>query len=163
MNIFSSSGLLVLTLLVLCWPRFASAGTWTTGRSMEVDRCASAWLIKTHIDPQATFQLIEDKTLVTTGTAFDLPVAELRRDQRRSTYDALVHTYALKNAKVLALGLLVHDIEINFAGVTLPEAKRLENELRHILHLHSEPQGALQACMDFLDTYSPPAEKGAIP
>ncbi len=87
--------------------------TWDT---FEVDKCASIWLIKRFIAPEAQIKFYPHGTTITAGIPFDTPNAKFRRYATKSTYEILMEHYKLKNPRLYYIGFLVHDIEINTWG-----------------------------------------------
>jgi hypothetical protein len=51
---------------------------WATRAGVHIDRAACAWLIRRHLDPDATFLFVDDPAEVPPdATAFDMRGAEL--------------------------------------------------------------------------------------
>lgn len=88
---------------------------WVTRHRPHVDRCASAWLIKRFIDKDAVFEFISKESPVPEGAiAFTLPNAELNPVEGvRTTFDALVEKYQVKDPIVMKIKDLVRDYEFN--------------------------------------------------
>jgi len=88
---------------------------WVTRHRPHVDRCASAWLIKRFIDKDAVFEFISRESPVPEGAiAFTLPSAELSPvGGVRTTFDALVEKYRVKDPIVTKIKDLVRDYEFN--------------------------------------------------
>jgi len=84
--------------------------TWDT---QEVDKCASIWLIKRYIAPQAEIRFFKKGEPITEGIQFDTPTALFRRYHNKSTFETLLDHYKLKEDKLIYLGRIIHDIEIN--------------------------------------------------
>ena len=84
--------------------------TWDT---LEADKCASIWLIKRYIAPQAEIRFFKKGEPITEGIEFDTPAALFRRYHNKSTFETLLDHYKLKQEKLIHLGLIIHDIEIN--------------------------------------------------
>lgn len=61
--------------------------TWNVG---EPDRVGAIWLMKRHVDPNAVFHFVEPMSQVRFGTAFDIPEADIRRTQDRSTFEEVL-------------------------------------------------------------------------
>jgi hypothetical protein len=100
---------------------------FSTWEGLEVDKCASIWLIKRFIDPQALIRFHKKGQFVTEGIVFDTPDAQFRRSHIQSTFESLVAHYKIQDAKVIYLSKIIHDIEIN-----VWEKKRFKETL-HIL------------------------------
>jgi hypothetical protein len=88
---------------------------WTTRHEPHLDRCASAWLIKRFIDPDATFAFVGRNEAPPSGSIpFVLPGAEINPVEGVSTsYDALVAKYQVSNPVALRIGEIVHDYEVD--------------------------------------------------
>jgi hypothetical protein len=101
-------------LLAVCSQADDTKHFYSTGSRLEIDRCASAWLILRHIDPSAQFKFFPEGDLITSGIPFDTPDAELRRTHNLSTYEVILDKYDIKDSKLIKLGHIVHELEINF-------------------------------------------------
>ena len=85
---------------------------WVTRHNPHVDRCASIWLIKTFIDEKAVFEFISREDPIPEGaTPFTLPDAELRPKYGRTTFDALIEKYEIKDAIVAKIQEIIRDAE----------------------------------------------------
>jgi len=72
--------------------------TWDT---MEVDKCASAWLIKRFVDKEAEFKFFPSGELITEGIPFDTPDSEFRRYHNMSTFESILKKYTEKNLRAV--------------------------------------------------------------
>jgi hypothetical protein len=88
---------------------------WATRHEPHLDRCASAWLIKRFIDPDATFAFVgRDEAPPSGSIPFVLPGAEVNPVEGVSTsYDALVAKYRVRDPAALGIGEIVHDYEVH--------------------------------------------------
>lgn len=88
---------------------------WVTRTKPHVDRCASAWLIKRFIDRRAEFKFIaKDDPIPEGSTAFTLPLAEIKPvEGKKTTYDALLDKYDVRDPIAVRLGRFIHDFEID--------------------------------------------------
>ncbi|MGI8550152.1 MAG: chromate resistance protein ChrB domain-containing protein [Dehalococcoidia bacterium] len=71
---------------------------WVTTERLQIDRLASAWLIRRFIDPEAYFTFVPRETKadrVTDGTPFHLEGAALAHHHGRSTFEAILSAYHL--------------------------------------------------------------------
>jgi len=93
--------------------------TWAG--NMEMDRCASAWLIKRFVDKNATFKFFPHGTMIKEGIPFDAPTAELRQSHNMSTFEVIVKKYNIKARAIDVLSRIVRDIEINIWGEKVTE------------------------------------------
>lgn len=96
---------------------------WVTRRGIKVDRMASAWLIRTSIDPDATFGFSADNAPSIAGELrFDMFDGEFTHDGERCTFEVLVDRFDLGDDPALvALGQIVHDLDCKDDRYRRPE------------------------------------------
>ncbi len=87
---------------------------YSTWDVIEVDTCASAWLIKRFVDKKAEFKFYPKGEIITEGVAFDTPDAEFRRYHNISTFESIIKKYKFKDPVLIKISQIIHDIEINF-------------------------------------------------
>jgi hypothetical protein len=87
---------------------------WVTRQGVQVDRIASAWLIKRFIDPGARFKFVP-------GTGYKPQPGELRFDMfegefthlgDRCTFEVLIGHAGLADPALRAIGEIIHDIDL---------------------------------------------------
>jgi hypothetical protein len=142
-----------LALLTLAASVAAQAGTrYATTPAVEADRCATAWVIRRHVEPAATFEFHPEGQLPDGVTPFDLPEAELRRDARRAAVEVLIERERLAQPFVLHVGRMVHDIEIRaWARPSDAPSIEFERRLMSAALAAQDPPAALDACFQVLD------------
>lgn len=88
---------------------------WATRHEPHLDRCASAWLIKRFIDPDATFAFVGRDEVPPSGSIpFVLLGAEVNPVEGVSTsYDALVAKHRVRDPTALRIGEIIHDYEVD--------------------------------------------------
>ena len=89
------------------------AVVFSTWEGFEVDKCASIWLIKRFIDENAVIKFFPRGKIIKEGIPFDTPDAIFRRYHNMSTFESLLKHYKLKNPKLIYIGKIIHDIEVN--------------------------------------------------
>jgi hypothetical protein len=97
---------------------------WVTRRDVHVDRIASAWLIRRFIDPQASFKFVAAKGYRPRAgeLRFDMFDAEFTHEGDRCTYEVLLARSGLKDRALVAIGEIVHDIDLKDAKFAREEA-----------------------------------------
>jgi hypothetical protein len=87
---------------------------WVTRQGVQVDRIASAWLIRRFIDPAARFKFVP-------GTGYAAEPGELRFDMfegefthrgERCTFEVLLADAKLDDPALAAIGEIIHDIDL---------------------------------------------------
>jgi len=97
---------------------------WVTRRDVHVDRIGSAWLIRRFIDPQATFKFVQAKGYRPQPgeLRFDMFEAEFTHEGDRCTYEVLLRRSGLKDTALVAIGEIVHDIDLKDGKFARDEA-----------------------------------------
>jgi hypothetical protein len=88
--------------------------TWVTRTGVHVDRIASAWLIRRFIDPEAELKFVPAKGYVPKPgeLRFDMFDAEFTHVGDRCTFEVLVERMALADAALVAIGEIIHDLDL---------------------------------------------------
>ncbi|MBC8233723.1 chromate resistance protein [bacterium] len=94
-------------------PNINEGQVYSTWETLELDKCASAWLIKRFVDKNAQFQFFPNGTFIKEGIPFDTPTGELSRDARAATFGKILQKYKLKNSVLEDINKIVWDVEVN--------------------------------------------------
>ncbi|MBS0355986.1 MAG: chromate resistance protein [Proteobacteria bacterium] len=101
---------------------------WATHQRPWVDRLASAWLIRSFIDPQATILWLPSPgDCPADAQGFDFDGATFTHVGARVSFEVLLVSFGLETPALLRLGALVHFLDIG--GVQPPEAAGIESAL----------------------------------
>ena len=86
--------------------------TWVTRSGVFVDRIASAWLIRHHVDPKARFKFVPARGYARKPgeLRFDMVGAEYTHVGEDCTYQTLLRRFGIADASLRAIGEVVHDI-----------------------------------------------------
>lgn len=93
---------------------------WVTRKDIKVDRVACPWLIQRFVDPQAEFLFVDEKELLEQASQldaipFDAPRIEavkLNHRGSRCTFEAIIQDYALSDAALQRLALIVRAADV---------------------------------------------------
>jgi hypothetical protein len=87
--------------------------TWVTRRGVQVDRMASAWLIRRFIDPDARFLFVDPKEHRPRAgqVRFDMFDAEYTHEGDGCTFETLLLRFGLRDRALRAIAEIVHDID----------------------------------------------------
>jgi hypothetical protein len=98
--------------------------TWVTRRNVHVDRIASAWLIRRFIDPQASFKFVPAKGYRPRPDElrFDMFEGEFTHEGDRCTFEVLLQKSGLHEPALVAIGEIVHDIDLKDSKFARVEA-----------------------------------------
>jgi len=100
--------------------------TWATRRRLWVDRVASAWLIRRHIDREARFRwLASPSDCPKRALGFDFDGATFSHVGDRVTFETLLASFGLEGDAALArIGAMVRQLDVG--GEPVPEATGFE-------------------------------------
>lgn len=94
---------------------------WVTRPGVHVDRIASAWLIRRHIDPAARFAF--DASGKVAGTRFDMAEGEFTHEGEECTFEAMVRRFGFRDdGAMAAVAAVIHDIDLDEAHPSRPES-----------------------------------------
>lgn len=125
---------------------------YVTWEGVEVDKGASIWFIKRHVDRDAVFSLLPQGTMIDSGIPFDVPQGRYRRVHNASTLELLLRDYPSTDEVIKKLALITHDVEINlWRPRVFPESQILEYRLKEVDH-HNGANGISAECfISFFD------------
>lgn len=83
---------------------------YVTRPGLHIDRCASAWLIKRFIDPNATFLFAEHE--VEGAIPFDMPGVPWSHHRGRCSFEVILEAKGLRDAALVELGRIVRSADI---------------------------------------------------
>jgi hypothetical protein len=88
--------------------------TWVTRTGVQVDRIASAWLIRRFIDPDATFKFVPAKGYAPEARElrFDMFEGEFTHRGDRCTFEVLLAESRLDDQALTAIAEIIHDIDL---------------------------------------------------
>jgi hypothetical protein len=100
-----------------------TGATWVTRGGVHIDRVASAWLIRRFIDPAAKFKFVPPKGYVPEPgeLRFDMYDAEFTHIGDRCTFEVLLARMGIDDAALVAIGEIVHDIDLRDEKYARPE------------------------------------------
>jgi hypothetical protein len=95
-------------------PESLKGRLWVTRRGVYVDRIASAWLIQRFIDPDARFKFVAAKGYEPEQgeLRFDMFDGEFTHEGDRCTFEVLLARMELTDPALIAIGQIVHDIDL---------------------------------------------------
>ena len=107
---------------------------WITWENVGIDRMASAWLIRKHIDHEAVFVFIKKgadyKSLE--GIAFDIPEAALSHKRGKCTFCTIVKEYAINDKTIDQMAEIINAADTINDLLPPPEAAGIDLVCRGI-------------------------------
>lgn len=112
----------------------AEQTVYSTWNDFEADKLASVWLLKRFIAPDAQIEIYPKGQAIKRGIQFDTPFTDLSRKFNKATFEILLEYYRIKDKKLLKIGRIIHDIEINTWEQKLyKESKEIEMDIYKII------------------------------
>lgn len=115
---------------------------WITRPNPEIDRCASAWLIRKFIDPKATFQFSAQKPRRGTAITFDMLDADFTHLGDSCTLETLRLRFAINDSIVSQIAEMVHDADLEDEKFNRKEAIGIDLMLKGLAHM-KKPSGEI--------------------
>ena len=127
--------------------------TWVTRRGIQVDRIASAWLIRRFIDPDARFRLIDPSLEEPRPDElrFDMVDGDFTHEEDRCTFETLVLRAGIKDQALARVAEIVHDIDIKDGKFRRLEARGVEQLLLGMLAANPDDEQRLERGFELLD------------
>ena len=127
--------------------------TWVTRAGIQVDRIASAWLIRRFIDPMASFKFVPPSAYQPEPgeLRFDMFDAEFSHEGDKCTFEVLCARFELEAPGLHAIAEIVHDIDLKDEKFRRPETSGLAAQIAGITLLHQSDETRMQRGADLLD------------
>jgi hypothetical protein len=123
---------------------------YITRKRPQVDRCASAWLLKRFVDSKAEFAFVEDGERLAGAIPFDMSRVELGHHRGRCTFETILVKHKLKDPALAELGRIVRSADLLDAEETL-EGPGIDMLFRGLLHLSEDDHRVLILAEPILD------------
>ena len=128
---------------------------WLTRERVRMDRVASAWLIKTHIDPDAEFVFAGNDALERAqqenAIPFVVPGAEFSRQGERITLDILLDKYNLADPALRKVADIMRAADISGLRGQHPESEGMRAVVHGFFLLNRPDRETLQLAMPLFD------------
>jgi hypothetical protein len=127
--------------------------TWVTRRGIQVDRIASAWLIRRFVDPDARFRFIAPHAEEARPgeLTFDMTGGDFTHEEDRCTFETLVRRAGPSDPALERVAEIVHDIDIKDGKFGRSEARGVEQLLWGMLAANPSDEERLDRGFALLD------------
>ena len=124
-----------------------------TRQGVQVDRIASAWLIRRFIDPGARFKFVAGKgyARLPGELRFDMFEGEFTHKGDRCTFEVLVAHAGLADAALAAIGEIIHDIDLKDGKYGREETAGVRSLISGIASAHNDDNQRLERGAVLLD------------
>ena len=129
------------------------ARVWVTRRGVHVDRMACAWLIRRFIDPEARFRFVPGLShrRRKSELRFDMAEAEFTHEGDRCSFEVLYRRAGLDDPALVAIGELVHDLDLGDGKYARPETPGLQRVLAGIVARNDDDEDRIARATDVFD------------
>ena len=115
---------------------------WVTRPRPGVDRMSSAWLIRTFVDPDATFAFVSRPEGA--DVAFDMYEGQFGHDGSSCTFEVLAERFQVRDAAVRRIGQIVHDLDMKDTRYGLPETATIGHLVEGLRRKHADDHALLE-------------------
>jgi len=119
---------------------------WVTRQGVQIDRIASAWLIRRFIDRRARFKFVPGTGYVALPgeLRFDMFEGEFTHRGDRCTFEVLLEEAALDDPALAAIGEIIHDIDLKDGKYGREEAAGIRILIAGIASSHNDDSQRLE-------------------
>jgi hypothetical protein len=126
--------------------------TWTTRRGVQVDRIASAWLIRRFIDSKARFRFVDPSEPPRPAELrFDMPGGDFTHEGDRCTFETLLLRVPRPDRALREIAEIVHAIDLKDEKFDRTEAPGIERILHGLVLESPEDEERLQRGLALFD------------
>jgi hypothetical protein len=118
---------------------------WITRPNPEIDRCASAWLIRKFIDPKATFQFTAQKVRRGAAVTFDMLDADFTHQGDSCTFETLCQRFGINDPIITQIAEMVHDADLEDEKFDRKEAVGIDLMLKGLAQMKKSSDEILAA------------------
>lgn len=126
---------------------------WVTWENIGVDRMASAWLIRKHIDPQAEFIFVsaDTKSLPDSAEPFDIPGVRYSHHRGHCTFHTLLKEFKLIDPVLTRIARIVDEADIIQDIALEPAAPGLDLVCRALRRTSKDDKEAVERAVLLYD------------
>ncbi|HEX2116191.1 MAG TPA: chromate resistance protein ChrB domain-containing protein [Alphaproteobacteria bacterium] len=127
---------------------------WVTRQGVQIDRIASAWLIRRFIDPEAKLKFVSGRgyTPRPGELRFDMFEAEYTHEGDRCTFEVLMARCGLRDPALAAIAEIVHDIDLKDAKYGREEASGIARLIAGIAMATADDNQRIARGMEAFDS-----------
>jgi hypothetical protein len=131
----------------------ADSTVWVTREHVQIDRIASAWLIRRFVDPAARFKFVAGRSYAPRAgeVRFDMFEGEYTHEGDRCTFEVLLQRAGLDDPALAAIGEIIHDIDLKDGKFGREETAGIRTVMSGIAAAHREDEHRLARGAAVLD------------
>jgi hypothetical protein len=118
---------------------------WVTRTGVHIDRMASAWLILRFIDPDGRFKFVPNRGYAKEPgeLRFDMFDAEFTHEGDLCTFEMLLRRFDLRDPALIALGEVIHDVDLKESKFARPETPGVDHLVMGIAWTNADDEARL--------------------
>ena len=126
---------------------------WVTREHVQIDRIASAWLVRRFIDPAARFKFVPGRSYAPRAgeVRFDMFEGEYTHEGDRCTFEVLLQRAGLDDPALAAIGEIIHDIDLKDGKFGREETAGIRTLMSGIAAAHRDDEQRLARGAAVLD------------
>jgi hypothetical protein len=126
-------------------PAGMGAKIWVTREHVQIDRIASAWLIRRFIDSSARFKFVPGRSYAPRSgeVRFDMFEGEYTHEGDRCTFEVLLQRAGLDDPALAAIGEIIHDIDLKDGKYGREETAGIRTLMSGIAAAHRDDEERL--------------------
>jgi hypothetical protein len=124
---------------------------WVTRPRPGIDRSASAWLIRKLIDKKARFTFAQEAEVSPHAVPFDMFQGGFGHRGEDCTFETLRKEFHIRDARVTAIGEMVHDADLNDGKFGRKEAFGVEEVLKGLARKGMTDKELLERGIDMIE------------
>lgn len=120
--------------------------TWVTRIGVQVDRIASAWLIRRFVDPDARFRFVAASTtaFAPDEVRFDMVGGEFTHEGDRCTFETLALRLGIADPAVRQISEIVHEIDLKDGRFARSDAAGVQQLLLGSVRAHPDDDARIE-------------------
>jgi hypothetical protein len=126
---------------------------WVTREHVQIDRIASAWLIRRFIDSSARFKFVPGRSYAPRAgeVRFDMFEGEYTHEGDRCTFEVLLLRAGIDDPALAAIGEIIHDIDLKDGKYGREETAGIRTVMSGIAAAHRDDEARLARGAAVLD------------
>ena len=115
---------------------------WVTREHVQIDRIASAWLVRRFIDPVARFKFVPGRAYQPRSgeVRFDMFEGEYTHEGDRCTFEVLLQRAGLDDPALAAIGEIIHDVDLKDGKYGRDETAGIRTVMAGIAAAHRDDE-----------------------
>jgi hypothetical protein len=134
--------------------------TWLTRPKPEIDRVGSAWLIRTRIDPDATFVFGTSVRKFPGAIPFDMVDVEFTHKGDDCTFETLLKRFWVEDKTLRKIGEMIHDADLEDDKFHRHECVGIDQMLKGWAKIGASDREILEKGFDCFDALQASLDRG---